>query len=405
MASITPLRNGSWQVVFKDKFFQTMTGEKVGYVTFKADERDKAEAFKANAEARLKVGILPDELRPENKKSRGGDRVSMEATNVNPANSKRLLQIINEYCAARRVSASDNDTYTLLVKETQNPMFSEMTLQWAERLVARYKDPDTFLAPSTIRKRIGALTRAIDWFQQKYHVERPIAFGKSLGRGYSHYPNGEKKDVARERLYQAGEEQKVLGLFDGTTPITPAKAKYMEDVLNEPFKRLYLTIRHTGMRLRECYWLRVEQIDFEKNLIQVDGTKGHYGEIKKRHVPMKPLVRATLQAAIEGKKGSDLVFPYWNGEREALDKTTSYLSQAFGRLFDTAGVPKMREHDLRHVATVDWVSAKSKKTGSWLFQESELLQMMGWTNRAMLDRYLKGHRADDLASRLDDMAA
>jgi integrase len=405
MASIVPLRNGSWQVVFKDKFFQTLTGEPKGYVTFKADERDKAEAFRVMAEGKLKLGIVPDELKPENKKARGGDRVSAAVKNEPAGQSTRLLEIVNQYCASRRVSESDNDIYSLLVAETGNPMFSEMTLQWAEKLVARYKEPKMMLAPSTIRKRIGALTRAVDWYQQKVEIERPISFGKSLGRGYSHYANGEKKDIQRERLFRTGEEAKVLGLFDGTTEITPAKKLYMADILNDVFKRLYLTIRHTGMRLRECYWLRVEQIDFKTGLIQIDGTKGHYGEIKKRHVPMKPIVRETLKAAIEGKQPTDLVFPFWDGKRETLDAASAYLSQAFTRIFETAGVAGMREHDLRHVATVDWVSMKSAKTGNWLFQESELLQMMGWTNRAMLDRYIKGYRADDLASRMDEMAA
>src|SRR5262245_36262391 len=124
MASIVPLKNGSWQVVFKDKFFQALTGEKAGYVTFPAGQREQAESYKAEAEAMLKLGRIPDELKPENKKKRGGDYTSAVARKENPNLSTRLLEIINQYTAARRISPSDDKLYTLIVKETGNPMLS-----------------------------------------------------------------------------------------------------------------------------------------------------------------------------------------------------------------------------------------------------------------------------------------
>jgi len=402
MASHRQQSNGKWQSTYKDKFFQTLTGERAGWII--SDSREQAEEKAERFEAMMRKGILPDEFKPENKAKRGGDRVSDQATGGEHARV-RLLEIVNQYCIARRVSPSDDKIYSLLIKETGNPMLSEMTLQWAERLVASYKTEKVFMAPSTIRKRIGALTRAMDWFQRHAKVAHPVTFGKALGRGYSHYANGEKIDVARERFYAPGEEQLVIDFFSGAKKFSAYDTERLADLRNEVFERFYTCIRHTGMRLKEAYTLRVGQIDFEKNLLLVNGSKGHYGAVKPRHVPMKPIVRTALTEAIEGKKPNDLVFHYWDGIPENLPSASAYLSQAFTRMFKAAGVDEMREHDLRHVATIDWVSAKSKKTGTWLFQESELLQMMGWSNRAMLDRYIKGYRADDLASRLEDMAA
>lgn len=400
------LPNNTYQWTIKNKYVRELLGKPATWVT---DADLEAGQARVDAiEAKLAVGILPDELATP--KQRGGDRVSQAAQSAAAGadTTVRLHKIIGEFEeSGRRISASDRKIFGLLIEETGNPTLNEMTLQWAERLVLQYKDAKVQHAPSTIRKRIGSLSRAVDWYQRKHEVARPISFGKALGRGYSHYPDGEKKDISRERFYRAGEEDLVMQLFSGETELPAGKKAYMEDVLNPVFMRLYTVIRHTGMRLKEAYWLRVEQIDFTTGLIQVDGTKGHYGEIKKRHVPMKPVVMATLKEAIQGKKPTDLVFPFWSG----IDTTDEHaavsanLSKRFARLFDTAGLDNFREHDLRHVATIDWVTAKSKKTGNWLFQESELLQMMGWTNRAMLDRYIKGHRADDLASRLAEMYA
>ena len=174
--------------------------------------------------------------------------------------------------------------------------------------------------------------------------------------------------------------------------------KHKEDLTTPAFKSLYLTIRNTGMRLKEAYTLRVGQIDFARGEINVNGSKGHYGAAKPRTVPMLPIVEETLREAIKGKKQRDLVFPFWDGDEDKHPKVSAYLSQTFSRLFGAAEVEKMREHDLRHVATVQWVTAKLAD-GHYAFSESEILQMMGWSTRSMLDRYIKGYRADDLGER------
>lgn len=392
----------SWEVRFKSNAFKALVG---GARTLNFPPHAEAEA--RAAEQRIEDQIARAEMPPEfqgERGTRGGDRTSTAAVTAgNPAMLTRLFTIVNEYEQARRVSASDRKLYSLLIAETENPRLCDMTLAWAEELVKGFKNPDRTtkeasgknicLAPSSIRKRIGALTRACDWYQTKMQIERPISFTSALGRGYSQYIDGSKTDESRERLYQQGEEAKVLEVLNGDLD-----DKTKADLAEPAFKALYLTIRNTGMRLREAYTLRVGQIDWKRGEINVNGSKGHYGAAKPRTVPMLQIVEDTLREAIKGKRQSDLVFPFWDGHQEKHPKVSAYLSQAFSRLFKAAGVEKMREHDLRHVATVQWVTAKLED-GHYAFSESEILQMMGWSTRSMLDRYIKGYRADDLGDR------
>ena len=53
-------------------------------------------------------------------------------------------------------------------------------------------------------------------------------------------------------------------------------------------------ILDTGMRLREAYRLRADQIDLAKGIINVEGSKGHRQVIKPRHVPIKPSLKPML---------------------------------------------------------------------------------------------------------------
>jgi integrase len=151
------------------------------------------------------------------------------------------------------------------------------------------------------------------------------------------------------------------------------------------------------MRLLEAYRLRIEALDFDKRLIRVEGSKGWHGNIKPRTVPMKRRIHDELKAFCAGRT-EGFVFPYWDGSEESRHNLTAKLSARFTSLFHYAGLPDLREHDLRHEATCRWLELRDPR-GGWLFSDVEICRIMGWTNTRMMLRYAS-LRGEDLADRL-----
>ena len=64
-----------------------------------------------------------------------------------------------------------------------------------------------------------------------------------------------------------------------------------------------------------------------------------------------------------------------------------------------AGVPDMKEHDLRHEACCRWFELRGKD-GRWVFSDVEICKIMGWSDYSMVLRYAS-LRGEDLSSRLN----
>jgi integrase len=165
---------------------------------------------------------------------------------------------------------------------------------------------------------------------------------------------------------------------------------------DQAFVLLYQVILDTGLRLFEAFRLRSDSIDLVKNIIHVDGSKGHRGYIKPRVVPIKKHLREPLCAWCEGRVG--LLFPYWDGSAESRAKSSSKLSRRFGNLFDYAKVPDFTEHDLRHEAACRWFELR-RPDGGWVFSDIEIARIMGWADLRMAIRYAS-LRGEDLSARL-----
>lgn len=391
MATIKPFPNGTYQLIVSKA--KKINGGKPYYETF--PDEVTARAVGSEMDADIDAGRIPARLS-------GALKTAAPRMRVERAVSPRLLQVINEYTAARRTSESDSQIYTLLVAETNNPRIEEIDMKWMETLLKMYKHPDMHLKPSTIRKRVGALLRAINWHQVQLHgIKAPQITGKMLGKNYSEYADGAKKDESRTRLFAPGEREKVYAVLNGEVTKSPKGRSIDEALMSKDLKMLFTLIANSGMRLREAYTLTAGQMHFDSWIIKVNGTKGHFGAEKPRDCPMHPTVwDATQKYIADAKlKPNDLLFPFWDGTGQDLKKTTEYLSQLIARLFAVADVPNMKEHDLRHVATVQWVEIKDE-TGNWMYSESDLMQLMGWSSRTMLDRYIKGRKVADLGLRL-----
>lgn len=377
MASIQP-RGNKFQLRVKHKLLS-----KPFFFTF--DTEQEARAYGDQLEAVLSRGIVPSELLAVPEK-REDDLV--------------LSRVILDYCKQAPVTSSDSELLGVLVSEVAGVRVSGVTFAWCSDYVNRLKREKN-LAPGSIRKRIGSLGRVLDWHIRKttpVDVQPKANPLRLLPRGYSLYSQADvdagatvKRDKSRDRRLGPGDHERILSALSGVKREDRERA-----LANDPaFTLLYSLIVDTGMRLFEAYRLRVDSIDLERNIINVDGSKGHRGAIKSRVVPIKPVLREPLREWCKDRVG--LVFPFWDGTESERARTSNRLSSRFASLFGYAGVKDFTEHDLRHEATCRWFELRNP-TG-WVFSEIEVCRIMGWSDTRMALRYAS-LRGSDLSSRL-----
>lgn len=359
------------------------------FATF--DDEVEARNYGQHLHALLDEGIVPEELLAD--KARGDDPL--------------VVEVVRGYMKGAPVTDSDDALLGVMLPELVGLRVSGCTYLWADGYVRRLKT-ERHITPGSIRKRIGVLGRVFDW-----HLRRVSAAGQHppanpfrlLPRGYSLYTADDaealakkdlkvKRDVKRDRRLTAAEEQRILAALAGEK--RPDRERALP--VDEAYTMLYHLIVDTGMRLREAYRLRADQVDLERRIIQVDGSKGHRGVIKPRMVPIKAALHERLTSYCRHRVG--LLFPFWDGvpSSRSLRQATARLSARFGVLFDYAQVPDMTEHDLRHEATCRWVELR-RPGGGWVFSDIEVCRIMGWTDTKMMLRYTS-LRGEDLAARL-----
>lgn len=378
MASIQP-RGKAFQLRVKHRLLP-----KPYFHTF--DTWAEADNYGRQLEAMLDRGIVPLELLNAPKS----------------ADDPLLTQIISRYDTdALGVSDADHDliNFVALDKPLIGVRFSGMSYRWLESYVAWLKSADKNLSPSSIRKRIGMLGRVVDWHLRKTTADNtapgPNVF-RMLPRGYSNYFGFEeeaapRRDVSRDRRLSAEESARIEAVLNGE------KREDRERIYTDDpaFPLLYRVIIDTGLRLFEAFRLRVDSVDLKKNILLVEGSKGHRGQIKPRVVPIKVALREPLRQWCDGRVG--LLFPYWDGTKEAQRKASSKLSRRFSNLFDYAKVPDFTEHDMRHEAACRWFELRNDR--GWVFSDIEICRVMGWKDTRMALRYAS-MRGEDLSSRL-----
>ncbi len=378
MASIQP-RGARWQLRVSHKLLP-----KPFFSTFATEA--EARAYGAQLEALLDRGTVPVELLEQ-------DQTRTDNT--------RLSKIIADFLADGHVAPSDRPTLALISKTQGATRLGAVDAAWADAWVGSLKTVD-YLAPSTIRKRVEALARAIDWHHRRRGatVANPL---RQMPRGYATATAAEaatlaaadlpaRRDETRDRILTAPELARCRAAMAGQ--VRPDRQRAWGD--DAGFALLFELILATGIRLREAYRLRVDQVDFERWVLRLEGSKGHRGAIKPRVVPLPKAVRPLLQRWCRARVGR--VFDFWDGTPGDLANCTSRLSARFATLFDYAQVPDCTEHDLRHCATVDWFSLRDAG-GRWVFSEIEICRIMGWSDPRMALRYAS-IRGEDLSARL-----
>jgi hypothetical protein len=372
------------------------------YATFPTHA--EADGYGQQLDAMLDRGVVPAELLAG--EPRGSDE-------------PLLVAVVRGYInGAGHLTASDDKLLGSMLGDLVGLRVSAITYRWAGDWVRRLKLQD-HLAPGTIRKRVGALARVLDWhlaaaIQAGSTAAAPVNPLRLLPVGYAQYteaeqrelagkvvrgkPLGARHDTQRDRRLLPTEEAAIRQALAGVKrpdrerPWT-GSAGTGPDMA---FDLFFSVIVGTGLRLREAYRLRVDQVDTAKGIIRVEGSKGTRGVLKPRVVPLQRHLREALASWCTGRVG--LLWPYWAGTPEDLDPATRRLSARFASLFRYADVPGMTEHDLRHEATCRWFELRDP-AGRWVFSDVEIARIMGWSNLSMALRYAS-LRGEDLAARL-----
>lgn len=386
MGHIKQTRSGRWQLALVNKLLPKGRA----WLTF--DSQPEAEQYSSQAEKWLAAGLVPPELADPTPRDR----------------AELLGPVIRAWVNSGEPSAADAETLNRLFVEVGATPFNQINYDWCERWVRKLK-LERNLAPGSIRKRVQALSRALDWHLRKVPtamVGNPLHM---LPRGYSTYNAKEareleamgkepKVDQERDRRLSPDEEAAIRAAMDGIKRDDRERALSVDPDLQV----LFTVILGTGMRLREAYRLRVGQVDLVSKTLTPQASKAWYGRVRFRGIPMQPSVHKALAGHLAGRAGAapaELVFRYWDGTEAGLAPTTSRLSARFSSTFAYAGVDGLTEHDLRHEATCRWFEMRGAD-GGWLYRSEEINRIMGWAPNSKMALRYASFRATDLASRM-----
>lgn len=373
MASIRERTNGTFELRVVHRNLP-----KPNYSTH--DTEIQAKAYGEKLKAALDSGYMPPEL--------------LEKAEADV----KLFKLLGEYMDRGRVSSSDRPMVEFL-RAKLDMNLGEVTVRWVDDWILGMKRKE-HLAPGTIRKRVESLARGIDWWNRGTGQNRMNPL-RGLPVGYSSYSDGEqpegkgaKLDQKRDRRLRSGEEEAIIETIRGIKRDDRQRPLAIED--SDQFEFFFTLIINTGLRLREAYSLRWQDISTDKRLIHVAMSKTG----AKRDVPMLPVV---LRGFLQTRSGIPrepraTVFDFWDGSEADKIKTTRRLSAQFARLFDYAGCSDITEHDLRHEATCRWMLMRDDRRG-WLYRPEEVRRITGHKNVQLFERYLSLH-GSDLADRL-----
>ncbi len=182
----------------------------------------------------------------------------------------------------------------------------------------------------------------------------------------------------------------VLGLQELQKMLAACRGDRFEELRDTAILRLFMT---TGARLAEAATLQVTDVVIARDLrfVQVLG-KGR----KRRNLPLDNKTARSLNRYLRERSrrpGAHETDALWLGHRGPM--TVSGVQQVVRRRGREAGLGEVNPHALRHSFAHSFLRAGG--------QESDLMQLAGWSSRAMVERYgaaLRSERAHEAHRRL-----
>lgn len=396
-------RSGNWELTVRHK---KLLGHGVR-LFFTFDTEAQAQRAEAQIQEAFAKGVVPKILEEKRAAQMAG-----KGRQVQPHKSDQYLSsLLAAYRRSGKPSKSDDPLLVLLIDELSDVLIADLSFSWAEAWVDKMKIENNY-APGTIRKRIGVVSRCLDWWLRKnpdLQISNPI---RLLPRGAASYNASDAREVAkvggrarrdeqRDRRLRPGELERIEAALAGVKRDDRERPLDLPD--GDALPMLFWLILHTGLRLREAYQIRRGWVNLEQAVINLKSSKQWYGREKWRTVPIQPDLRTRLTTYLAARElgPNDLIFPFLPDPAtdKDLDRTTCRLSQRFRTLYTYAGCEGITEHDLRHEATCRWYEMRDA-AGGWLFRETEIEKIMGWEPGSKMPARYASFRAEDLAQRM-----
>ena len=334
---------GNWEVILQ----HPLLGKR-RFATF--DTELEAKSYALRSEDLLEKGVIPPWLKQGPK-------------------NLTLGELLRNYTQSYAHSAQDGTVLPKITRVHEGVLIAKVDVKWALDWVKAMKEEK--LTPGSIRKRVGALSRCLDW----HVVTGTIASNplKQLPRNYSAYApdDGEARtDLERDRL------------------MTEAERTYIQKNLpSREWRMLFMLACESAMRMQEMYTLTVDQFDAKARTIFLDKTKN--GD--KRQVPLSSVAYRHLRFYVKGRKKKEMIFPFVRDE-EKPKFTTARLSYHWRTLMKKLEVPDLHFHDLRHYA-VTQLYVRTTMT------DLQIAKVTGHRTLRMLARYAN-LRGSDLVKHL-----
>lgn len=366
-------RQGRWHYTIK----RAGVLPKPLYLSF--DDEAEGDEYVRRVEALLDRGVLPEEF---------GMKREVQVS---------LRDSVRRYLQAQHVAPDDHKVLPVVLQRLPLDFaLASITFVWATAWVTAMKREQN-LAPSTLRKHVGALSRCLDWLAALGDV--PFNPLRSLAKGYATYTPADvaalasiegavKSDTERDRRIERGEEPRIRKILDKEKPAN--RQRPLELMHAESLQLLFEMALESAMRMREMFTLSKDQVDIKKRTIFLDKTKNG----SKRQVPITSVLKAKLVPYLKTLEPGAQLFPWWDGDTRlpSLRRTTSLLSRQFARIFDAAACVGLHFHDLRHEAT-------SRLFERTKLSDLEIAKITGHKNLQQLARYAN-LRGSNLAGKL-----
>lgn len=140
-----------------------------------------------------------------------------------------------------------------------------------------------------------------------------------------------------------------------------------------------------GMRRTELIQLQITDLPADviaQRFVRVVPLKGARGSTEGRLVPLSAATARALAAYLRARRSHRLAESpvLWLGTRNRGPLTGSGLYRMLKRRAEQAGYdPAVHPHQFRHTFANDWLEGGGA--------EGDLMRLMGWSDRSMLDRY------------------
>jgi site-specific recombinase XerD len=262
---------------------------------------------------------------------------------------------------------------------------------------------------ATVSSYMAAMRVYLRWCEDNGH---PAQITRAQVQTFAADQNTEGKEANTVRLRQAalkvftrwlveeGElsEDPLVGL---KTPAVPTKVVkgLSDDQLRDLFNACKGTsftdrrdmailrlMAETGLRAGELVALKVADVDLKRGMVLIEKGKGAKGRL----APFGAQTAQALDRYLRARREHPLsgTSALWLGGQ---GKTFAYfgLKGALDIRAEKAGIENFHPHRMRHTAASRWLAAGGSEGG--------LMAVAGWSNRAMLDRYVASTAAERAA--------